>query len=236
MRRHWLSLCTVWPSHRRVTVHGCAVRSPLTGCQVTSRPHDRFTRYSKWLDTFQTDLVHVGGTDPSGSYADHKSSLCCTVTRADNTTDMFGNSQKWFQFQGMETQIIQSLLPLTRNRNGSVVGFLKVLTPACWSQWPRGLRHRSAATRLLRLWVRILLGAWMSVCCECCVLSGRGLCNELITRPEESYRLCCVVVCDLETSRMGAPYIYDISSLKVNDLTLILLTWRRWWAPNNASK
>ena len=36
----------------------------------------------------------------------------------------------------------------------------------------------------------------------------RGLCDELITRPEESYRLCCVVVCDLETSRMGAPYIY----------------------------
>jgi len=26
---------------------------------------------------------------------------------------------------------------------------------------------------------------------------------------------------------MGAPYIYDISSLKVNDLTLILLTWRK---------
>jgi hypothetical protein len=25
-------------------------------------------------------------------------------------------------------------------------------------------------------------------CCECCVLSGRGLCDELITRPEESYR------------------------------------------------
>jgi len=29
-------------------------------------------------------------------------------------------------------------------------------------------------------------------------LSGRGLCDELITRPEESYRLWCVVVCDLE--------------------------------------
>ena len=28
------------------------------------------------------------------------------------------------------------------------------------------------------------------------------------TRPEESYRLCCVIVCDLETSRIGAPYIY----------------------------
>jgi len=47
------------------------------------------------------------------------------------------------------------------------------------------------------------------------VLSGRGLCDELITRPEESYRLCCVVVCDLETSTMGAPYIYDISRLRV---------------------
>jgi len=40
------------------------------------------------------------------------------------------------------------------------------------------------------------------------VLSGRGLCDELITRPEESYRLWYVVVCDLETSKIGAPYIY----------------------------
>ena len=47
------------------------------------------------------------------------------------------------------------------------------------------------------------------------MLSGRGLCDELITHPEESYRLWCVVVCDLETSRIGAPYIYDISSLRV---------------------
>ena len=31
-------------------------------------------------------------------------------------------------------------------------------------------------------------------------------------------------------------YIHDISSLRVNDLTLILLTWRKWWTPNNASK
>ena len=69
---------------------------------------------------------------------------------------------------------------------------------------------------LLRSWVRIPPGAWIFVCCECRVLSGRGLCDELITRPEESQRLCCVVVCDLETSRMGAPYIYDISRLRVN--------------------
>jgi len=66
------------------------------------------------------------------------------------------------------------------------------------SLWSRGLRRRSAAARLLRPWVRIPPGAWMFVCYECRVLSGRGLCDELITRPEESYRLWCVVVCDLE--------------------------------------
>ena len=38
------------------------------------------------------------------------------------------------------------------------------------------------------------------------VLSGRGLCDELIARPEESYRLCCVAVCDLETSRIRRPW------------------------------
>ena len=76
----------------------------------------------------------------------------------------------------------------------------------CRSRWPRGLRCRSTAARLLRLWVRIPPGAWMSVCCEWCVWSGRGLCDALITRPEESYRLCCTVVCDLETSRMRRPW------------------------------
>jgi len=78
----------------------------------------------------------------------------------------------------------------------------------CRSQWPRGLtiRRRSAAARLLRSWVRIPPGAWIFVCCECYVLSGRGLCDELITRTGVPYRLWCVVVCDLETSRMRRPW------------------------------
>jgi hypothetical protein len=46
----------------------------------------------------------------------------------------------------------------------------------------------------------------MFVCCKCCVLSGRGLCDELITRPEESYRLWCVIACELETSRIRRPW------------------------------
>jgi hypothetical protein len=40
----------------------------------------------------------------------------------------------------------------------------------------------------------------MAVRCEYCVLSGRGLCDELITRLEVFYLLWCVDVCDLETS------------------------------------
>ena len=74
----------------------------------------------------------------------------------------------------------------------------------CRSQRPRGLRRRSAAARLLRSWVRIPPGARIFVCCQCCVLSGRGLCDELITRAEESYQLWCVVVCDLENLKNEA--------------------------------
>jgi hypothetical protein len=45
----------------------------------------------------------------------------------------------------------------------------------------------------------------MYVSYECCVLSGRGLCDRPIPRAEESYRLWRVIVCDLETARWGSP-------------------------------
>ena len=71
----------------------------------------------------------------------------------------------------------------------------------CSSQWPRGLRRRSETAGLLTLWVRKPLEAWMCLCCECCVLSSRDLCDGLITRP-----LRCVIVCDQKTSRMRRPW------------------------------
>ena len=43
------------------------------------------------------------------------------------------------------------------------------------SRWPRGLRRGSTAARVLGMGVRIPPGAWMSVSCECCVLSGTHL-------------------------------------------------------------
>jgi hypothetical protein len=60
------------------------------------------------------------------------------------------------------------------------------------SQLPCGLKRDSAVARLLGLRVPVPPGAWMSVSCECCVLSGTGLCVRLITRPEETYRVWCV--------------------------------------------
>jgi len=74
---------------------------------------------------------------------------------------------------------------------------------------------------------------WMS-----CVVRNRSL-RRADHSSREVLPTMCVVVCSLETSTIGAPYIYiyDISSnLRVNDLTLILLTWRKSWTPNNASK
>jgi hypothetical protein len=70
------------------------------------------------------------------------------------------------------------------------------------SRRPCGLRRGYVDARVLRFRIRIPPVAWMSVCCECCMVWSRSLCDGLITRPEESYWLWCVVACDLETSRI----------------------------------
>ena len=61
----------------------------------------------------------------------------------------------------------------------------KLAYPSGRAVWGIGL----APARYLGLPVRIPLGACVSVCCECCVLSGRGLCDGLITRPESPVSL-----------------------------------------------
>jgi hypothetical protein len=44
------------------------------------------------------------------------------------------------------------------------------------------------------------------------VLSGRGLCDELITPPEDSHRLWCVVVCDLEKNLVNEEAMTRVGS------------------------
>jgi len=47
----------------------------------------------------------------------------------------------------------------------------------------------------------------MSLSCECCVLSGRGLCVGLITRPEESYvSVLCPAYREREATIMWRPW------------------------------
>jgi hypothetical protein len=54
----------------------------------------------------------------------------------------------------------------------------------------------------MRSWVQISKGTWISVCCECCVLSGRGLCR----RPDHSSRgVLPTVVCRCVWSRKTKP-------------------------------
>ena len=73
------------------------------------------------------------------------------------------------------------------------------------SQWPRGLRRGPAAARLLESPVRTPPEAWMSVPRECCLLSGRSLCDGLITPPEGPIE-CGVPECDREASIMRRPW------------------------------
>jgi hypothetical protein len=44
----------------------------------------------------------------------------------------------------------------------------------------------------------------MSVTCECCVLSRRGLCDGPIPRPEESYRVCVCVCVSVSVRSMNS--------------------------------
>jgi hypothetical protein len=125
-------------------------------------------------------------TRPEESYRMWRVVVCDQETsntrRLKPATGLWKIQPQWVVTSGKQTNKQQTILVMFR------------------SQGPRGLRRTSAAARLLRLRVRIPPGAWMFVFCDCCVLSGRGLCDGLITRPEESYRMWCVVMCDLETS------------------------------------
>jgi hypothetical protein len=85
----------------------------------------------------------------------------------------------------------------------------------CRSQWQRGLRRRSLAASFAGSRVRIPLGAWMFVVFICCVV-GRGLCDGLITRPEESYRVS-VCVWSRKPEKGGKRSILDHKRLWMNE-------------------
>ena len=76
----------------------------------------------------------------------------------------------------------------------------------CRSQWPHGLRRRSAAARLLRFWFRIPPGAWTFVCCECCLCCQVEVCATSWSLVQMSPTDCGASLCDIETSWMRRPW------------------------------
>ena len=94
----------------------------------------------------------------------------------------------------------------------------------CRSRWPRCLRRRSEAAWLLGSRVRIPFKTWAFsslVYVVCCV--GGGLCDRVITRPEESY-LMCVIMCDLKTSKESPRPDLGYSAIKKKSINEILHT------------
>jgi len=70
----------------------------------------------------------------------------------------------------------------------------------------------------------------VDVCRACCVFSGRGLCDGLITRPEESYRMWCVVVCGIETSWLRRSWPNGGCRAKNKEIKLYT-PQQTWWLP-----
>jgi hypothetical protein len=71
----------------------------------------------------------------------------------------------------------------------------------------------------------------MSVCCECCALSSRGLCDGQITRPEESYRMwrvVCVISKNLVSEVIARDWAAAPSEKKKNYM-MIHLCWDMMW-------
>jgi len=69
----------------------------------------------------------------------------------------------------------------------------------------------------------------MFVCCECCVLLGRGLCDGLIIRSEESYRLWRVVACDHKISQARRLKSARAPGEKKNITCVVLNVFRAVW-------
>jgi hypothetical protein len=75
----------------------------------------------------------------------------------------------FFAFHFSKSACAEEFLPLFAGTKGSVSMFRRHNYCCSRSQWRSGLRRGSAAARLLGLRVRIPPGAWIFVCCECCV-------------------------------------------------------------------
>jgi hypothetical protein len=87
----------------------------------------------------------------------------------------------------LKCDIVATILPFIL----SVAQLCSLLLKFCRSHWPRGLRRRSSPLGYWDRWFESRSGHGSLFLCLYVVLScvGRGLCNKLITRPKEFYRV-----------------------------------------------
>jgi len=124
------------------------------------------------------------------------------------------NTKNWSKSWACENYSCQRCLAL-----------ISFLSHMCQSQWPRGLRRRSATSRLLGLRVRIQPGAWtfhvVSV-----VLSGRGLYEGLTALPRRVLpSVVCLNVNSKPQQQGGLGQLGLLSYEKILLMVYALLLW-----------
>ena len=118
--------------------------------------------------------------------------------------------------------------------------FITVLTTArtLSLSWSRDLSRRAAAGRspaeIVGFESHRGHGYLSVVSVVCCQVEVSATSWSLVQRSPTVLRRC-VWSRNIKNECSIYIYMYGIIRLKFNDLTLILLTWRKWWA-NNASK
>jgi hypothetical protein len=103
--------------------------------------------------------------------------------------------------------LISTLWPreLGKCGEGRAKVIAKCVGLASRSRWPCGLRRRSAVLDCLD---RSFESCWASGCSSLVPVvrcTGTGLCDELITRPEEFCQMHGLFVCERGTSKMRRP-------------------------------
>jgi len=171
----------------------------LAGKPEGKKPIGRPRRRWGWCETGWYGMV--GGRTWIRLAQMDKCLALTTMVMSLRIVEMHGNSwQLWHCL--LASHRYQRFTELVERLYCSILSAKKAVPVAAPSKaWACG---RSLAEILSSNPARDMDICLVCVCvCVCCLLSGRGFCDELITRPEESYRLWCIVECGLETSRMS---------------------------------
>jgi hypothetical protein len=93
------------------------------------------------------------------------------------------------------------------------------------SQWPRGLRRRSMAARLLRSWVRSSPEARMFVCCVCCCVVSATNWSLVHTSPTDCGASLCVIKKSRERWGHSPRWAAELEKIIIIIIIIIYCSW-----------